>query len=164
MPTSGMYRNRNDINLNNISNSSGGKGLTSNVNGVGGSNFRLNGIEGYQYIGGFGANGMHMPNNKINPFAMIQEGTDGQYNTNYLQNNKQITSQKYANLTGNHTNNNNMMSNTQNTSNNPTTVLPITNYIQYQQQSPAFNINKNLTSTNNITNNSTDRYMTNPTN
>jgi hypothetical protein len=47
MPTSGMYRNRNDINLNNISNSSGGKGLNSNVNGVGGSNFRLNGIEGY---------------------------------------------------------------------------------------------------------------------
>lgn len=56
------------------------------------------------------------------------------------------------------------MSNTQNTSNNLTTVLPNTNYLQYQQPSSAFNINKNFTSTNNITSNSTDRYMTNPTN
>ena len=60
-------------------------------------------------------------------------------------------------------NNNNAISNTQNNSNS-TTVLPNTNYLQYQQPSSAFNINKNFTSTNNITSNNTDRYMTNPTN
>ena len=158
MPTSGMYRNRNDINLNNISSSSGGKGLNSNVNGVGSSNFRLNGIQGYQYIGGFGANGMVMPTNKINPFAMIQEGTDGQYNDNYQSNNKQITTERYANLTGNHTNNNLIP----NTSNNPTTLLSNTNYLQIQQPSPSFNTKKNFTPNNNITN-STDKYMTNLT-
>lgn len=62
MPTSTMYRNKNDINLNENS--------INSMNSKNGSNFRGNSIDRYESIGGFGNNGITMQN-KINPFVMI---------------------------------------------------------------------------------------------
>ena len=72
-----MYRNKNDINLNENSMNS-----MNSMNGKNGSNFRGNSIDRYESIGGLGNNGITMKN-KINPFVWLDQKTNNKkYETN----------------------------------------------------------------------------------